>query len=155
MRKIKLTKEEALSEYDLLIEENIKMLTALRQRAERGRKCDTSLEVAKSHTDLLHNVLYYGAYISGAMAMLRRLRDSNLTLEEHILGGKDKLKVTPELKVYNKATLDLILGNKLNAERFLEGAYLVAFADHVRDRKGKLQGCRAFFAKKVEKYIEV
>lgn len=156
-----LTTDEALADCDKLIEENIRILKALKVRIfKRGIDYQKeSLKLAQSKTDLLRNIHYYGAYLSGAVAMLLRLRDARLTLEEHITGGnhkaKDKLKVTSELKVCNKAILDLLLKDKLNIERFLEGGYIINFADPEKDKKGKLIKCRACFVKKVTKYEEI
>lgn len=156
-----LTTDEALAECDKLIEENLRMLTILRARIDSKGIVyhQESLKLAQSKTDLLRNIYYYGAYLSGAVAMLLRLRDAHLTLEEHITGGnhktKDKLKVTSELKICNKAIFDLLLKDKLNIERFLEGGYTIGFTDPERDKKGKLVKCRAYFAKKVVKYEEI
>lgn len=158
---IRLTTEEALAECDKLIEENLRMLTALKLRIySKGIGYhQESLNLAQSKTDLLRNIYYYGAYLSGAVAMLLRLRDARLTLEEHITGGnhktKDKLKVTSETKVCNKAILDLLLKDKLNIERFLEGSHEIGFADKEKDKKGKLVKCRACFVKKVTRYEEI
>ncbi len=120
---------------------------------------EESLKLAESKTDLMRSIRCYGAYLSGAVAILLRLRDAHLTLEEHITGGshktKDKLKVTSELKVCNKAILDLLLKDKLNIERFLEGGYIINFVDPEKDKKGKLVRCRACFVKKVTKYEEI
>lgn len=156
-----LTTDEALAECDKLIEENIRMLKALKLRIyQKGIAYhQESLKLAQSKTDLLRNIRYYGAYLSGAVAMLLRLRDARLTLEEHITGGnhktRDKLKLTSEMKVCNKAVIDLLLKDKLNIERFLEGGYIINFVDPEKDKKGKLLKCRACFTKKVVKYEEI
>lgn len=160
-RPLQLTTEEALAECDKLIEENLRMLTALRLRIySKGIAYQrTSLELAQAKTDLLRNIHCYGAYLSGAVAMLLQLRDSRLTLEEHIVGGnhktKDKLNVTSETKVCNKAIIDLLLKDKRNIERFLESGYTIGFTEPEKDKKGKLVRCRACFARKVVKYEEI
>lgn len=158
---ITLTTDEALAECDKLIENNIRMLKTLKLRifSESIAYRKESLSLAQSKTNLLRNIYYYGAYLSGAVAMLSRLRDAHLTLEEHITGGnhktKDKLKVTSETKVCNKAILDLLLKDKLNIERFLEGSHEIGFTDKEKDKKGKLVKCRACFVKKVTRYEEI
>lgn len=101
----------------------------------------------------------WACYTEGARMMLLRLRQAQLTIEEHITGGKnnikDKLKITSDMKIYNKAILDLILSDKDNVARFLMEEYDIRFTDHRRDSKGKLVKCRAYFAEKITKYVEL
>lgn len=102
----------------------------------------------------------WACYTEGARMMLLRLRENMLTIEEHIAGGnhktKDKLRITAEDKVINKAILDLIMESKQNADRFLTHDYdEIRLADHERDKKGRLTKCRAYFARKVVKYEEI
>lgn len=158
-----LTHEEACALVEGAIERCAKTLAYIRLRLD-GQKGDVfpdRREVRETdRANLLCNINYYGAYLKGAIAMLLRLRESQLTLEEHIDAaskqyGSTKLKVTAEGKIHNKALLDLILKNTLNIERFLEGGHRVAYTDHERDKKGKLIKCRACFVKKVVKYKEI
>lgn len=161
---INLTVQEAVAECDKLVEENLKLLQAYRVALAKGASLDldchkVKLDLARERTNLLRNVFYYGVYLQGAKTMLLRLRDNQMTIEEHITGGnhktKDKLRITSDMKVMNKAVFDLILKDKLNTQRFLEDGYTINFTDHERDKKGKLTKCRAYFARKVVKYEEI
>lgn len=91
-------------------------------------------------------------YIKGARDMLVKLRDCTLCEEPH---AGDTGRVTAETKIYNKALLDLILSSKDNTVHFLMEDYGVRYAEHERDKKGKLKKCRAFFARRIVKYEEV
>lgn len=162
MNKRELCIEEALTDCDELIIENLRMLRAIEARIAKGAgpvSLKESVEHVRNKTDLLRNVCYYGAYLSGARMMLRRLREECLTLEDHFTSGKkgkgDKLTVTSEMKVCNKAFIELILSSKLNTDRFLEGSHTIGYKDLERDKKGKLVKCRACFTRKVVKYEEV
>ena len=89
-------------------------------------------------------------YIDGARTMLRLLRDNSLCEEPH------NAKTTKDEKIYNKAILDLIMDNKDNVDTFLSQDYdEIRFADHERDKSGKLKKCRAYFAKRVTKIVEI
>lgn len=90
-------------------------------------------------------------YISGARDMALRMREHFLTQESHHSTGK----ITKDDLVINKAIIDLILSSKKNTDRFLMEQYEIRLTDHVKDKKGKLVKCRAYFAKKVVKYEEV
>lgn len=91
-------------------------------------------------------------YIDGARTMLLRLRENFLCEEPHNV----EFKIRKEDKIYNKAILDLIMDSKDNVDRFLSQNYdEIRFTDHVRDKKGKLIKCRAYFAKRVITLVEM
>lgn len=89
-------------------------------------------------------------YIDGARTMLRLLRDNLLCEEPH------NIKATKDEKIYNKAILDLIMDSKENVDKFLSQDYdEIRYTDHEHDKRGKLKKCRAYFAKRVTKLVEV
>lgn len=91
-------------------------------------------------------------YIDGARTMLLRLREYCLCDEPKPKDyGKGK-----DHQVYQKAILDLIMDSKDNVDRFLSQDYdEIRYTDHERNKKGKLIKCRAYFAKRVTKYVEI
>lgn len=84
--------------------------------------------------------------------MLLELRERSMCDEPH---HGDAAFKRHESKIYCKAILDMLLKDKTNIDRFLTGEFDIGFADHERDKKGKLIKCRAYFARKVIKYEEV
>lgn len=98
------------------------------------------------------NIFHFGARTEGAMMMLLKLRDYNLTAEprpKKASGGKAP-------GVYNKAVIDLLLQSKDNAARFMDGDFdEIRYTDHRRDNRGKLISVRAYFAKRVTGYREI
>lgn len=81
--------------------------------------------------------------IAGARQLMR-------ILPLYMYSPKDK-----DAKVYNQAIIDLIMSSPLNMDRFLNQEYEIRYTDHKRDKKGKLIGCKAIFAKKVITYKNV
>lgn len=91
-------------------------------------------------------------YIDGARTMLRLLRD-NLLCDEPKPKGYVRDK---DHQVYQKAILDLIMDSMDNVDRFLSQDYdEIRYTDHELDKKGKLIKCRAYFAKRVTKFMEI
>lgn len=96
----------------------------------------------------------WGIYMDGAMAMLLKLRDHGLIEEARAKTGIPHAK--GDDLIYNKAIIDLLFGSKDSIDRFLSEDYSeIRFADHQRDKKGKLTKCRAYFAKRITTYQEI
>lgn len=85
--------------------------------------------------DKVVNVHIEGIRVRGAIDMLLRLRELRL------LG--DTLHKCDDL-VYNRAEIDLALSSIDNCRRFLEG-FTIHYKDHIRDKKGKLIKCTAYY----------
>lgn len=146
--KVTLTHEEACSLVERSLERAVNTLLYIRERLKKKMPFDQFDQAKLNKANLLCNVNWYGAYLNGLQTMLVRLRERGLCDEPQ----KEKQK---EGTIYNKAILDLLMSSAINLERFVEGEYDICFADHVRDRKGKLKSCRAYFAKETTNYIEV
>lgn len=91
----------------------------------------------------LQNVHYFGAYLDGARAMLRKLQDHEL------INPKEKRE-----KVYCDAQIQLILEDKHKTNLFLQGEQ-IRFRNHQKDKKGKLTKCEAYFALAKTVYEEI
>lgn len=150
----RLTHEEACKLVEEILARSIDTLLYIRKKLDKpystGKPRQLSLfdEAKINKANLLCNINWYGAYLHGMRMMLLKLRDWGLCDEPH----KDKQK---EGQIYNKSILDLIMNSTLNLERFVGEEYEIRFTDHERDKKGKLKSCRAYFAKKTTKYIEI
>ena len=94
----------------------------------------------------LRNLKLWAWYLKGARDMLLMLRKYFLCEEPHPL-YLVPAKYKGELRIYNKAVLDLLLSDKMNIDKFLSGEY-PKFKDFKRNNKGKLLECRAYFAEK-------
>ena len=94
----------------------------------------------------------WACYTEGARMMLLKLREHFLCDEPY---PSLDIRKRSEDKIHNKAILDLILSDKDNVARFLMEEYDIRFTDHRRDSKGKLVKCRAYFAEKITKYVEL
>lgn len=94
----------------------------------------------------LRNLTLWGWYLKGARDMLLMLREVFLCEEPHP-ELQIPAKYKGELRIYNKAVLDLLLSDKMNIDKFLSGEY-PKFKDFKRNNKGKLLECRAYFAEK-------
>ena len=87
----------------------------------------------------LHNIVYLGAYLDGARAMLNRLLDeTNHRLNVTCLKDKDA-------HVYNAAIIELISRDKHHLNLYLEHRYEIRFRNHQRDKKGRLLSAEAYF----------
>lgn len=80
----------------------------------------------------LQNIVQYGAYYQGAMAMAIKLIPY-VMLNYHGDG-----------KVYIKAELDLIKSSKRNMQLWLDGTQM-RFRNHKKNKKGKLESVEAYF----------
>lgn len=76
----------------------------------------------------------YSAYLQGARRMAQTLAERF----PQMFGGKDG--------VYTKAEMMLVLSSLRATDLFLSGECEVRYRGHVRDRKGKLVECEAYFA---------
>lgn len=100
-----------------------------------AEKLDTNIK--------LQNVHYFGAYLDGARAMLRKLQDHEL------INPKEKRE-----KVYCDAQIQLILEDKHKTNLFLQGEQ-IRYRNHQKDKKGKLTKCEAYFALAKTVYEEI
>ena len=81
----------------------------------------------------LQNVMYYGAYLLGAQMAANKL----IPYVMQNYRGDDK--------VYIKAELDTITSSKRNMQLWLDGTTRIAYRNHKRDKKGKLESCECYF----------
>ena len=90
----------------------------------------------------LNNIVYFSAYYQGArMALLR--------MHEDLFGqGKDS-------KIYKDAVMKLITSDIRYTVMYMEGATQICYRNHVRDKKGKLVSCEAYFGEPVTIYKEL
>lgn len=82
----------------------------------------------------LQKVLYYGAYILGAL-------QATTSVTEDVLTG-DKPK--GEDWIYKKAEWDLITASKRNMQLYLDGTEM-RYRNHKRNKKGKLESVECYF----------
>lgn len=80
---------------------------------------------------------YYGAYYLGALIAAKKIIEAY------------PMKAKGDDGVYTKAELDLITRDKANMQKFLEGCHRIGFRNHVRNAKGKLMSCEAYW---IEEY---
>ena len=82
----------------------------------------------------LQNVMYYGAYLLGALQATTRVTEDVLT------GDKPKGKDW----IYKKAEWDLITSSKRNMQLFLDGTEM-RYRNHKHNKKGKLESVECYF----------
>jgi hypothetical protein len=82
------------------------------------------------------NVIYYGAYYSGALASAMKIIDE---LKANKPRGEDW--------IYKKAEWDLITKSKRNMQLFLDGQE-ARFRNHKSNKKGKLESCEMYFVER-------
>lgn len=82
----------------------------------------------------LRKVLYYGAYLLGALQATTRVTKEVLT------GDKQK----GEDWIYKKAEWDLITASKRNMQLYLDGTQM-RYRNHKRNKKGKLESVECYF----------
>ena len=90
----------------------------------------------------LQNVMYYGAYLSGAQMMANKLIPyvmQNFRADD---------------KVYIKAELDTMIASKRNMQLWLDGTQM-CFRNHVRNAKNKLESCECYFVEQRNVITEV
>ena len=91
----------------------------------------------------LHSVRYYAAYCQA----LREAYGKLLPLIIARLKGDEK--------VYKKAECDLCMSCMDACYDYHVGTYRIGYKDHVRDKKGKLVKCTAYFFKKTTVKTEI
>jgi len=94
------------------------------------------LSVEKEIKVSAQNVIYYGAYYSGALASAMKIIDE---LKANKPRGEDW--------IYKQAEWDLITKSKRNMQLFLDGQE-VRFRNHKRNKKGKLESCECYFVER-------
>lgn len=82
----------------------------------------------------LQNVMYYGAYLLGAIQAILRVAEDVLT------GDKPK----GEDWIYKIAEWDFITSSKRNMQLYLDGTRM-RFRNHKRNKKGKLKSVECYF----------
>lgn len=82
----------------------------------------------------LQKIMYYGAYLLGALQATTRVTKDVLT------GDKPK----GEDWIYIKAEWDLITANKRNMQLYLDGTEM-RYRNHKRNKKGKLESVECYF----------
>jgi len=87
---------------------------------------------------------YYGAYYLGALLAAKKVI-------ELIYGEEWKGMEKP----YREATLSLITKDKRSMQLFMEGCYEICYRNHVRDKKGKVKSCEAYFAERRVTYLPI
>lgn len=120
-----------------------------RQILER-HECEEALRFAEQNEvkPNMQNIVYYGAYLDGARAMLRRMRDdTHGKINFSQLNGKESV-------VYNAAILELISRDKHHMNMYLENRYDIMYRNHERDKKGRLVSVEAYFVKTVHRIVE-
>lgn len=93
---------------------------------------ESRMAVEKGIKINLQNVVYYGAYLLGAQMAAEKL----IPYVMQNYRGDDK--------VYIKAELDTMIASKRNMQLWLDGTPM-RFRNHVRNRKGGLEWCEAYF----------
>ena len=96
----------------------------------------------KDNNNSFENIHIWSNRMQGAREMLLAIIDSvNESKGRFLLdsAGKDS-------KVYHDAIVQLILDNLENTQKFLM-KNPIGFRNHVRDKKGKLVSCEAYFIK--------
>jgi len=91
----------------------------------------------------LQNVVYYGAYLLGAQMTANKL----IPYVMQNYRGDDK--------VYIKAELDMITSSKRNMQLWLDGTTRIAYRNHKRNKKGKLESCECYFVEQRNIITEV
>ena len=93
----------------------------------------------KNNNNGFENLQEWSNRMQGAIEMLIKLyEDDNMILP---LGVKRS-----EEMVYTKAIVNLLISDLRNVQEYLIGTY-IGFRNHVRDKKGKLVSCEAYFVR--------
>lgn len=91
----------------------------------------------------LHSVRYYAAYCTA-------LREAYGRLLPQIIAS-----LRGDEKVYKKAEYDLCMSCMDACYDYHVGTYRIGYKDHVRDKKGKLIKCTAYFFKETTVKTEI
>lgn len=86
----------------------------------------------------LRRVQIYSAYYNGMRKAFLMMAGEDSVLRQRY--GRNKA----ESDIYRKAIFDLITENIRKTELFVSGAD-IGFCNHVKDKKGKLKKCEAYF----------
>ena len=88
----------------------------------------------------MENIHDWSKKMQGAREMLIKLyEDDKMVLPLGLKRSEDR--------VYTKAIVNLLISDLRNVQEYLLGKN-IGFRNHVRDKKGKLIGCEAYFVKK-------
>ena len=91
----------------------------------------------KENNNGIENLHIWSNRMQGAREMLIKLYEyDNMILP---LGAKRS-----EYRVYTKAMVNLLISDLRNVQEYLLGTN-IGFRNHVRDKKGKLVSCEAYF----------
>lgn len=123
-----------------------------------GSRCnELRVRSTVDESNLLCNINWYGAYLSGAQAMLRAMQDHRLLNLPTIKGTKKSDAVKPAEPHDVKALVALMSESTRNLDWFLHGwpENVEVCISHERDKKGKVIGAKAKFVKKVTTIVEI
>lgn len=165
MKEPKLTHEEACRLVEDALERCTKRLAYIRLKLEyKSPKASEQLSLfdldAVDRANLLRNINWYGAYLSGARAMARALEEWDLLdfpKKKTVHGGYSPIVLQRNDPIVNKAVLDLFLSSPRNIEYCLQGLpnNVEIQLNTERDKKGKVVKATAKFVKKETKYKEI
>lgn len=91
-----------------------------------------------------NSIEYYGAYYLGALLAAKKIVEMMAEEEWKHLE-----------KPYREATLRLITKDKRSMQLYMDGCYDICYRNHVKDKKGKVKSCEAYFAETRTVFKEV
>ena len=93
----------------------------------------------KENNNCFENLHEWSNRMQGAREMLIKLyEDDNMILPLGLKRSEDM--------VYTKAIVNLLISDLRNVQEYMLGTN-IGFRDHVRDKKGKLMSCEAYFVR--------
>lgn len=165
MKQFGLTHGEACRLVEDAIERCAKSLAYIRLKLEkREPKASEQLSLFEldvvEQANILCNINWYGAYLSGARAMARALEEWDLLdfpKRKIGHGGYSPITIQRNDPIVNKAILDLFLSSTRNIEYCLRGLpnNVEIQLDTEKDKKGKVVKATAKFVKKETKFKEI
>ena len=96
--------------------------------------------MTKNDNNCFENLHEWSERMQGAREMLIKLYEENMM----IMPVRVKRS---EDRVYTKAIVNLLISDLRNVQEYLIGTN-IGFRNHVRDKKGKLVSCEAYFVKR-------
>ena len=94
----------------------------------------------EKRNNVFENLHEWSNRMQGAREMLIKLyEDDKMILPLGVKRSEDR--------VYTKAIVNLLISDLKNVQEYLIGTN-IGFRNHVRDKKGKLASCEAYFVKK-------
>ena len=91
----------------------------------------------EKQNNVFENLHEWSNRMQGAREMLVKLyEDDNMILPLGVKRSEDR--------VYTKAIVNLLISDLRNVQEYLIGTD-IGFRNHVRDKKGKLMSCEAYF----------